>query len=74
MSTILSDAERQRQTQRLRRIIQGELTETQRRVLQGHYYENKTITQLAREMQVNKSSVCRTLQRAQKKLRQFLQY
>ena len=74
MKNTLSDAERELQRRRLSRIIQGELTETQRRVVLGRYYENKTVTQLAAELHVNKSSVCRALQRAQARMRRFLQY
>lgn len=74
MKNILSDPEREVQRRRLKRIIQGELTETQRRVVLGHYYENKSVTELAAELHVNKSSVSRALQRAQARMRRFLQY
>ena len=57
-----------------RRVMEAELTETQRQVLSGYYLEKKNIPQLARERGVNKSTVCRTLQRAERRLRRFLKY
>jgi hypothetical protein len=37
-------------------------------------YLNKNLVQIAQERNVNKSTVCRTLKRAENKLRRFLQY
>ena len=65
---------REAQMRRVRRVMEAELTETQRQVLIGYYLEKKNIPQLARERGVNKSTVCRTLQRAERRLRRFLKY
>ncbi len=65
---------RETQLRRMRRVMDAELTEKQRQVLDGYYLQNKTIPQLARERGVNKSTICRTLQRAERQLRRFLKY
>ncbi len=59
---------------RVQSVIDEELTEKQRRVVQGYYLEQKTMPQLAREYGVNKSTICRTLQRAERRMRRFLRY
>ena len=43
-------------------------------VILAYYFENKSVLQIAEERSVNKSTVCRTLRRAENKLRRFLQY
>ena len=65
---------REQQIQRMKAVIRQELTELQRDVVYAYYFENKTLTQIARERRVNKSTVCRTLHRAETRLRRFLQY
>ena len=62
------------QMERMRQVIQGELTELQRYTLMAYYFQEKTLLQIARERSVNKSTVCRTLHRAEEKLRRYLQY
>ena len=62
------------QRQRLWRVIDEELTPIQREVLIAYYFQDQNMTQIARERGVHKSTVCRTLHRAEKKLRQFLKY
>ena len=59
---------------RVRRVIQEELTPCQREVLIAYYIQDLTIPQIARERGVNKSTVCRTLHRAEGKLRRYLKY
>ena len=58
----------------LRSAILHELTDCQREVLQMRYYENKSINEIARHLQINKSSVSRRIQRAQYKLHRVLLY
>lgn len=58
----------------MKAVIQEELTELQRYTILAYYFENKTLLQIAEERNVNKSTVCRTLKRAEDKLRRFLQY
>lgn len=62
------------QLERVNRVIREELTEHQRQVLLAYYIQEQTIPQIARERGVNKSTVSRTLRRAEKKLRRFLRY
>ena len=65
---------REQQIRRMKMVIRQELTELQRYTVMAYYFENKTIRQIARERNVNQSTVCRTLKRAESKLRRFLQY
>jgi len=65
---------REQQIKRMKAVIREELTELQRYTILAYYFENKTLLQIAEERNVNKSTVCRTLRRAEAKLRRFLQY
>ena len=65
---------REVQLKRVQRVIQEELTPLQREALVAYYFQEQTITQIARERGVNKSTVCRTLHRAEDKLRRYLKY
>ena len=65
---------RQQQLQRMHRVIELELTEKQRRAVLGYYVDKKTMPELAREFGVCKSTVCRTIQRAERRLRRCLRY
>ncbi len=60
--------------ERIRRVIQEELTDLQREVLVAYYFQEMNIPQIARERGVNKSTVSRTLRRAEQKLRRYLKY
>lgn len=62
------------QQQRLHRVIREELTELQRYTVIAYYFRELNMEQIAKERRVNKSTVCRTLKRAEDKLRRFLQY
>ena len=65
---------REVQLKRVQRVIQEELTPLQREALIAYYFQDRTITQIAEERGVNKSTVCRTLHRAEQKLRKYLKY
>ena len=65
---------REQQIRRIKQVIHEELTELQRYTILAYYFENKTLLQIAEERCVNKSTVCRTLKRAEDKIRRFLQY
>lgn len=65
---------REVQRKRIQRVIDEELTPAQREVLLAYYIQDRTITDIARERGVNKSTVCRTLHRAEGKLRRYLRY
>lgn len=65
---------REVQLQRVNRVIEEELTPIQREVLLAYYIQELTIPQIARDRGVHKSTVSRTLHRAEGKLRRFLRY
>ena len=65
---------REVQIKRVQRVIKEELTELQRQTLTAYYFHQQTIPQIARERGVNKSTVSRTLRRAEEKLRRYLRY
>lgn len=65
---------RQVQLQRVQRVIKEELTQLQRQTLIAYYFQEQTIPQIAAERGVNKSTVSRTLHRAEEKLRRYLKY
>ena len=65
---------RQVQLQRLKKVIERELTQNQREVLLAYYFQQKTMEQIARRRGVTKPTVWRTLRRAENKLRRLLQY
>ena len=62
------------QLKRVQRVIREELTPLQREALLAYYFQEQTITQIAQARGVNKSTVCRTLHRAEEKLRRYLKY
>lgn len=65
---------REVQLQRLRRVMDAELTEKQRRAVVGYYLDGKNIPELARQYGVNKSTISRTLRRAEDRMRRCLKY
>ncbi len=65
---------RQVQLNRVQRVIREELTDLQRQTLLAYYFQEKTIPEIAAERGVNKSTVSRTLKRAEEKLRRYLRY
>lgn len=58
----------------LRQARERELTPRQQEVLRLHYEEELSVTQIAERLQVNPSTVSRTLRRARERLRRCLQY
>ena len=65
---------REVQLKRVQRVIREELTPLQREALIAYYFQEQSITQIAEERGVNKSTVSRTLHRAEDKLRRYLKY
>lgn len=65
---------RQVQLERVKRVVAAELTELQRQTLLAYYFQGMNICQIAQERGVNKSTVCRTLHRAEARLRRCLKY
>lgn len=62
------------QLQRVQRVIQEELTELQRQAIIAYYFQEQSIPQIAADRGVHKSTVSRTLHRAEEKLRRCLKY
>ena len=62
------------QIKRVQRVIREELTRNQREVLLAYYIQDRTIPQIAEDRGVQKSTVSRTLHRAEEKLRRYLRY
>lgn len=62
------------QLQRIQQVIKEELTPLQRETLVAYYFQEQKIAQIASERGVNKSTVSRTLRRAEEKLWRYLRY
>lgn len=62
------------QMQRLRRTIELGLTKTQREVILAYYFQDKTLSEIAAERGVQRSSVCRCLKRAERRVRRCLRF
>ena len=65
---------REIQLQRVRRVIREELTQLQREAIIAYYFQQMNIPQIAAQRGVNKSTVSRTLRRAEEKIRRYLRY
>ncbi len=62
------------QRQRVDRVIREELTQNQREILIAYYFQGMNIPAIARQRGVCKSTVSRTLHRAEERLRRCLRY
>ncbi len=62
------------QRKRVMEVIRRELTDRQRETLLAYYIEELNIIQIAQRRGVHKSTVSRTLKRAEEKLRRYLRY
>ena len=69
-----SNQKRQVQMQRIREVIWNELTDLQRDAIIAYYFQRSTISEIAALRGVHKSTVSRTLHRAEEKLRRYLKY
>ena len=58
----------------VRRVIEEDLTDKQKRVIQMYYFEGKKMTEIAEEMRINKSTVSRHLKLADKKFQKIKKY
>jgi DNA-directed RNA polymerase specialized sigma24 family protein len=65
---------KQVQMDRIRHAVSEELTSFQRETLLAYYIHGKNIPQIAAERGVNKTTVWRTLRRAENRLRHYLRY
>lgn len=62
------------QLQRVQRVIREELTPLQREALLDYYFHRMSIPEIAAKRGVHKSTVSRTLHRAENRLRRYLKY
>ena len=62
------------QLKRLHRVIREELTPLQKETILAYYFREQTIPEIAKSRGVNKSTVCRTLHRAEETLKKYLRY
>lgn len=62
------------QLERIRNVIHAELTEIERETLIAYYFQEMKPGQIAEIRGVNKSTVYRTIYRAEEKLRKYLKY
>ena len=58
----------------LRRAREQELTPRQRQMLELHYDQRLSVTEIAKELGLHPSTVSRTLERARERLRRYLRY
>ena len=61
-------------TNLIRKIISNELTPRQKQLTVMHFYESKTVTEIAHMLSLDKSTVSRTLQRCRAIIRKYLYY
>ena len=69
-----NELELERLTRNLRMARREMLTPRQQQLLRMHYDEGKTVTAIAKELGIQKSSVSRTLTRAKRQLYLCLRY
>ncbi len=65
---------RERLRRNLRRAMKRELTPRQREILALYFFENRSMTEIGRMLDINKSTVSRCLHRGQERLRRCLEY
>ena len=62
------------QIQRILRVMDQELTEKQRAYLYAYYFDEQSVSQIARRYGVHRSTVMHTLRRAEDRVRRYLTY
>ena len=65
---------REVQLQRMRRVMEQELTEKQKAYLSAYYFEELSPSQIARRYGIHRSTVLHTIRRAEDRLRRYLTY
>ena len=65
---------REVQIQRILRVIERELTPRQRTILLSYYFDDLSPAEIARRQGVHRSTIVRTLHRAEDRLRRHLNY
>jgi RNA polymerase sigma factor (sigma-70 family) len=69
-----NDAEHQRMVRILLKAIDGELTQRQRDCVRLYYYEGKTVSEVARELQIGVPTASKHLKKARTRLANVLRY
>ena len=62
------------QLKRLRRAMEQGLTTRQRQMLEAYYFEGMRPAHIARRYGIHRSTVMRTIRRAENRLRRYLTY
>lgn len=62
------------QRERIHLVIREKLTENQREILIAYYFQQRKIPEIAAERGVNRSTISRTLRRAEDNLKKYLKY
>ena len=60
--------------QLVQQVIEEELTDAQKQIIRLRYYEERTPTQIAEQLGIGVSTVCKTLDRAEAHIRRSLRY
>ncbi len=58
----------------IRDVIETELTKRQKQILILYFYKNLKMTEISKMLNINKSTVSRTIERGIKKIHKFLKY
>ena len=80
VKNILYDSEyglelpREVQIRRILRVMENELTPRQKETLEAHYFEELSPSQIARRQGIHRTTVLRTLRRAEDRIRRYLKY
>ena len=65
---------REIQLQRMRRVMEEALTPRQRETLEAYHFQGLRPAEIARRQGIHRSTVARTLRRAEARLQRFLKY
>lgn len=68
------DLPKEIQLRRMQRVMDAELTPPQREVLMLYYFEELRPAEIARIRGVHRSTILRTLRRAERRLQKYLKY
>ena len=67
-------ARREKLIKRLKDVIENELTDNQRQLVEMYYFGQKNIPQIASELKINRSTVSRGLKRARVRIGRCMGY
>jgi RNA polymerase sigma factor (sigma-70 family) len=58
----------------MRQILCKDLTQRQRQMMELHYFQNLSMTEIARQLGVNKSTVSRCIGRGKERMKEYMKY